>query len=87
LLSGKRSPYFRAVATIVDTPHMTSVESPCTKVCTLDPISGLCVGCGRTIDEIAGWRTLTTAERERIMRELPARLARSGHRSAAVRTA
>jgi predicted Fe-S protein YdhL (DUF1289 family) len=51
------------------------IESPCTKVCTLDAHSGLCLGCGRTIDEIAHWSAMSEAERARIMAELPKRRA------------
>jgi predicted Fe-S protein YdhL (DUF1289 family) len=51
------------------------IESPCTKVCTLDARSGLCLGCGRTIDEIAGWAAMSEAERARIMAELSKRRA------------
>jgi hypothetical protein len=51
------------------------IESPCTKICTLDTPSGLCFGCGRTIDEIARWAAMSGAERTRIMAELPARRA------------
>ena len=51
------------------------IESPCVKICTLDARSGLCLGCGRTIDEIARWTAMTAAERARVMSELPARLA------------
>ncbi len=51
------------------------IESPCIKVCTLDARSGLCLGCGRTIDEIARWAAMDGAERARIMAELPARRA------------
>jgi len=50
------------------------ISSPCTKVCTVDPRSGLCRGCGRTLDEIAGWGTLSETERRRIMADLPQRL-------------
>lgn len=31
------------------------VESPCTGVCRIDEHSGLCIGCARTLDEIAQW--------------------------------
>lgn len=48
-------------------------QSPCIKICTLDARSGLCLGCGRTIDEIARWSGMSEAERARIMAELPAR--------------
>ena len=49
------------------------IESPCVKVCTIDARSGLCLGCGRNLDEIARWSAMSAAERARVMRELPAR--------------
>ncbi|MBI5114114.1 DUF1289 domain-containing protein [Rhodoplanes serenus] len=52
------------------------MDTPCIKVCTVDRASGLCVGCGRSLDEIAEWADLSAAARRRIMAELPARLAR-----------
>jgi predicted Fe-S protein YdhL (DUF1289 family) len=51
------------------------IETPCVKICKLDAGSALCVGCGRTIEEIAGWAAMSPAERRRVMSELPARLA------------
>jgi predicted Fe-S protein YdhL (DUF1289 family) len=53
------------------------IETPCIKICTLDARTRLCLGCGRTIDEIAAWRTMSAADRNRIMDELPARLLES----------
>jgi len=53
------------------------IESPCVKICTLDARSGLCLGCGRTINEIARWTAMSAEERSRVMAELPARLAAS----------
>jgi hypothetical protein len=50
------------------------IESPCIKICALDPASDLCRGCGRTLDEIARWYGLSNDERLRIMAELPARI-------------
>jgi predicted Fe-S protein YdhL (DUF1289 family) len=55
-----------------------AIASPCTKVCTIDPRSGLCRGCGRTLGEIAQWGSLGDGERERIMAELPQRLEANG---------
>ena len=55
---------------------MAAIETPCTKVCTVDPVSGLCIGCGRTLAEIGGWTLLTAQERRDIMATLPARLTR-----------
>lgn len=52
---------------------MQSIETPCIKVCAIDPASGLCLGCARTLDEIVRWSTMSDAERRQIMRELPAR--------------
>ena len=31
------------------------IASPCINICRMDPASGLCQGCLRTLDEIAGW--------------------------------
>ncbi len=52
-----------------------NVDSPCTKICTLDAASGLCAGCGRTIDEITIWGEASLAQRKAILAQLPARLA------------
>jgi uncharacterized protein len=49
------------------------LETPCVNICLLDAHSGLCVGCGRTIEEIARWATMSEAERRTIMATLPAR--------------
>ena len=51
-------------------------ESPCIKVCSLDASTGLCLGCLRTLDEIAGWTDFTDAERASILQALPTRRAR-----------
>ena len=50
-----------------------SVSTPCIKVCVVDGESGLCLGCLRTLPEIAGWGRLSEAEREAVMAGLPAR--------------
>jgi predicted Fe-S protein YdhL (DUF1289 family) len=55
-----------------------AIASPCTKVCTIDPRSRLCLGCGRTLDEIARWTSFSEGERNRIMTELPQRRAAHG---------
>ena len=51
------------------------IETPCVKICTLDARMGLCLGCGRTVDEIARWTTMSLSERSQVMRELSSRLA------------
>jgi len=50
------------------------VPSPCTKVCTLDPISGLCSGCGRSLAEIERWPQMSEAERAHLIAALDRRL-------------
>ena len=46
------------------------IETPCTKICTLDASGRICIGCRRTVDEIAKWASLTDEQRRRIMKEL-----------------
>ena len=53
---------------------MSRASSPCIRVCTLDPETGLCEGCGRTREEIGRWYRLPEEERLRIMAELPERM-------------
>jgi uncharacterized protein len=54
---------------------MSEVQSPCVKVCVLDPVSRICTGCGRTLDEIGNWLRLSDMERLKVAAELPDRLA------------
>jgi predicted Fe-S protein YdhL (DUF1289 family) len=49
--------------------------TPCNRICVVHPQTGLCTGCGRSIEEIAGWSGFSDADRARIMTKLPARLA------------
>jgi len=49
------------------------VPSPCVNICRIDAGSGLCVGCRRTIDEIAGWSRLGDAQKCIVWARLPGR--------------
>ncbi len=64
---------------------MSSVDprpsSPCVKVCVVDPLSGLCIGCGRNVEEIASWSALGEDERLAVMAKLPQRLWEARRRS------
>lgn len=60
-----------------------SALSPCVKICVMDPLSGLCIGCARTIAEISLWSEMSSDERRRTMEALPKRL--EGARSRAAR--
>ncbi len=50
-----------------------SIATPCVQVCVVDGASSLCLGCYRTLSEIAGWSAMTDAERATIMAALPGR--------------
>lgn len=52
------------------------MRSPCINICQIDPKSRLCLGCYRTMDEIATWSRLTDQERDLIMAALPKRQSR-----------
>jgi len=54
------------------------IQTPCIKVCEIDPASGLCAGCGRTLQEIGRWGAMSDAERAAIMVGLPGRMDRAG---------
>lgn len=50
-------------------PTHAAVPSPCIDVCKLDP-QGLCIGCRRTLGEIAEWSTAGNERRREILAEL-----------------
>ncbi|MDT8759953.1 DUF1289 domain-containing protein [Sphingomonas psychrotolerans] len=52
------------------------VRSPCINICRIDDATGWCIGCGRTLDEIARWGRTTGSDRESVTAQLPARMAR-----------
>jgi uncharacterized protein len=39
------------------------IPSPCVQICTVDPERATCIGCYRTLDEIAGWPDFTPAQK------------------------
>ena len=53
-----------------------SIETPCIRICTLDDTGQWCLGCYRTLDEIAMWASLSPPQRAAVLEELPARRAR-----------
>ena len=52
------------------------IKTPCIKVCVVDGESGLCLGCYRQLQEVAGWARFTDDERAAIMADLPGRRSR-----------
>jgi predicted Fe-S protein YdhL (DUF1289 family) len=53
----------------------TAIASPCVRICVVDGASGLCLGCLRSLPEIARWGTLSARERADLMAVLPGRKA------------
>jgi len=49
------------------------VPSPCISICRIDPATGLCEGCVRTLDEIAGWGTMNDPGRLAVWERIAAR--------------
>lgn len=54
-------------------PPLSVSMSPCVRICRIDAASGFCVGCQRTLAEIAGWRELDDDQRRAILASLPQR--------------
>jgi hypothetical protein len=52
---------------------VSSPISPCVGVCIIDPANGYCLGCARTIPEIAGWLDFTPEEKRRLLETLAER--------------
>jgi predicted Fe-S protein YdhL (DUF1289 family) len=47
-------------------PVVDGVASPCNSVCTMDPRTGWCVGCLRSINEIASWSVMSDDEKRAV---------------------
>lgn len=43
------------------------IASPCIDVCRMDPTTGWCQGCYRTLAEIAAWSSAGDLEKQRIL--------------------
>jgi predicted Fe-S protein YdhL (DUF1289 family) len=44
------------------------IESPCISVCRYE--DEVCVGCGRTVDEIVGWYDMSDDEKQAVLNRL-----------------
>jgi predicted Fe-S protein YdhL (DUF1289 family) len=49
------------------------ITSPCIGICEYDPVTGLCLGCARSRDEIARWGGEAEGWRQQVWGALPAR--------------
>jgi predicted Fe-S protein YdhL (DUF1289 family) len=54
-------------------PGRDDIRSPCVDVCQMNPITGLCCGCFRTLDEIAGWLDFSASEKLEVLKRLDER--------------
>ncbi|EQB15870.1 DUF1289 domain-containing protein [Novosphingobium lindaniclasticum] len=52
------------------------MKSPCIDECGFDRRTGWCKGCGRTVQEVRGWRKAQPHQLRKISAELPRRLAK-----------
>jgi predicted Fe-S protein YdhL (DUF1289 family) len=52
-----------------------AIETPCVRVCTLDPALRICIGCGRDLAEIERWSQYSPHERTQVMGRARQRLA------------
>jgi uncharacterized protein len=50
--------------------NTSSSPSPCVNICRMDPVSGLCEGCLRTLDEITQWSTASESRKQAIWQQL-----------------
>ncbi|HET7098202.1 MAG TPA: DUF1289 domain-containing protein [Casimicrobiaceae bacterium] len=58
-------------------PPANDVASPCISVCVMDAGSGFCIGCWRTLDEIAAWSVLDADAKRAVLAAICERRARS----------
>ncbi|MDT9598843.1 DUF1289 domain-containing protein [Sphingosinicella rhizophila] len=52
---------------------MNRMTSPCIGICVMDEHSGYCLGCARTLGEIAEWSMANPSRRQQIISTLPSR--------------
>src|SRR5664279_3323619 len=73
LLSKKPATFWdRTLVKEMNIPTM-AIPSPCTGICKMDDASGVCLGCGRTGEEIAEWSLASDEHRSAIWALLPRR--------------
>jgi predicted Fe-S protein YdhL (DUF1289 family) len=57
-------------------PAVATIATPCIKLCIVDGESGLCMGCFRSLPEVARWGGMSDEERREIMAGLAGRRGR-----------
>ncbi len=54
---------------------LPNTESPCVRICMIDPGHDFCVGCWRTLQEISDWHRYTPAQKQALLARLEDRRA------------
>lgn len=49
------------------------IQSPCIGVCSMDDLTGLCLGCYRTIEEIQGWWDMDSDAKKTVIHQVQVR--------------
>ena len=51
---------------------MDEIDSPCIDICTIDRVSGECIGCGRTVEDVRNWANFDNLKKKQILENLNA---------------
>jgi predicted Fe-S protein YdhL (DUF1289 family) len=49
------------------------VPSPCVSICVVNPVSGLCEGCLRNLDEVAAWGQMPSPKQREVWQRIQGR--------------
>ncbi|TFY99113.1 DUF1289 domain-containing protein [Ramlibacter humi] len=63
----------RQLREVAQLPEGAPVPSPCNNVCRIDAATGLCLGCLRTLDEVAAWGSMADEGKREVWQRLGAR--------------
>jgi hypothetical protein len=61
------------VARLAELDPGAPVPSPCVNICQIDAHTSVCLGCRRTLDEIAAWSRMSDADKLAVWQRLPGR--------------
>jgi uncharacterized protein len=67
------------IAAVMSTPPLDPLASPCVRNCCLDEQS-VCMGCGRTLEEIVAWGTASDTDKAAILERSRERARRHAER-------
>jgi predicted Fe-S protein YdhL (DUF1289 family) len=52
---------------------LVHVPSPCVSICVINPNSGLCEGCLRNLEEVAGWGQMPSVQQREVWQRIQKR--------------